>query len=209
MNTMGTYHMLEACARSGIRKFVFMSSESTLGFAFARSHLSPLFLPIDERHPLRPQDPYGLSKATGELLCRGYSAAYGMETVCLRAPWIWVPKQQERALYRQLIEQYHLWWKNLWAYVHVLDVANAIMQSLQRKVESNHIAAFVCAKENWTGIPSRELIAKHYPETKEISPEIVGAASLISYAYAQQTLGYEPQYTLNDLGLNSGTPDSH
>ncbi|MEX2116112.1 MAG: NAD(P)-dependent oxidoreductase [Bacteroidota bacterium] len=198
-NAVGTFHMLEASARAGIRKFIFMSSESTLGFAFSTTRLWPEFAPVDEHHPTRPQDAYGQSKLTGELLCAGYSAKTGMQTICLRAPWIWCPIESEIPVYRKLVNEYRNWYKNLWAWIHVFDVAAAIVNALEVGVPSAHEVMFICAKENWTGRKSRELLAEFYPETVNINKDLAGAASLISLRKANALLKFAPTHRVTDI----------
>ena len=199
VNTIGTYNILEACAVNGIEKVVFMSSESTLGFAFASIPMVPLYIPIDEQHPLLPQDPYGLSKVSCELLCGGFTRRVGMRTICLRAPWIWVPEEKEIQFYRQLISNYPQWYKNLWAYIHVEDVVQAIRLALTVKLPQRHGTFFICADENWTGQESRVLLNKYYPEVSDIRPDFSGMMSLISNKKAHDELGFSPKYSAKDL----------
>jgi len=198
-NALGTFHMLEACTRAGIQKFIFMSSESTLGFAFSTTRIWPANVPVDENHPTRPQDAYGQSKLTGELLCAGYSARTGMQTICLRAPWIWCPVESEVAMYRNLVKEYEKWHKNLWAWIHVSDVAGAITRALEVALPSPHEVMFICAGENWTGEESRELLARFYPETTRIGKEMSGPASLISSYKARTHLKFVPKYRVSDI----------
>ncbi len=199
VNTAGTYNILEACASSGIHKVVFMSSESTLGFAFTTTPMAPLYIPIDEQHPLRPQDPYGLSKVSCELLCAGFARRVGMQTICLRAPWIWVPEEKELQFYRQLVAEYSKWHKNLWAYIHVLDIAQVIQRAFEIELPQLHDLFFVCADENWTGHESRELLEKFYPSVRDIRNGFSGRMSLISSEKAKRVLGFSPKYTVVDL----------
>lgn len=198
-NTQTTYNVLEACAANGIRRVIFISSESVLGFAFSTTRMCPEYLPIDERHALRPQDPYGLSKVTCELICGGFSRRTGMQTICLRPPWVWVPEPKEIAFYRQLREEYPKWYKNLWAYIHVFDVARAVRQCLESPNLPNHDSYFICASDNWTDVGSRELAAQHYPETRTISEALQGTASLISCEKAQKAFGFSPMYSWQDI----------
>jgi len=199
VNTVGAFNVLEACVENGIKRLVFMSSESTLGFAFSTTRLAPLYLPIDENHVLRPQDPYGMSKVAGELLCHGFSDRSGISTICLRAPWIWVPEEKERSLYRQLIEEYPKWYKNLWAFIHVRDVAHAIAAALSANLERTHDVFFICAAENWTGKESRELARQFYAETTEYKTDFSGASSFISARKAAMKLNFSPRYSTADV----------
>jgi UDP-glucose 4-epimerase len=199
VNVNGTFNVLESAARNGIRKVVFTSSESTLGFAFMNNRMTPLFIPIDETHPMRPQDPYGLSKVIGEQICRTYSAKYGIRTVCLREPWIWVPEPEPIEFYKKLVSDYTDWHKNLWTYVHVFDVAQAHRLAIENDLENIHEIFFITAKENWTGKDSKELLTAFYPETTEFSKEFSGPQAIISHEKAARLLGYTPGYSRNDL----------
>ncbi|MDE3057279.1 MAG: NAD(P)-dependent oxidoreductase [Bacteroidota bacterium] len=199
LNVNGTFNILEAAARNNVEKAVFTSSESTLGFAFMQNRIVPEYFPIDEQHPLRPQDPYGLSKVCGEQICRTYSARYGIRTVCLREPWIWVPEEEEIQFYKKLVAEYQQWYRNLWAYVHVFDAARAHRLAVESDLLSPHEVLFITAKENWTGIESKKLAAEFYPEVAQFKNNFGGPASLISYGKAYRLLGYEPGFTASEI----------
>ena len=199
LNVNGTFNILEAAARNKIAKVIFTSSESTLGFAFMTRRMAPDYFPIDEKHPMRPQDSYGLSKVCCEQICRSYSARYGMRTICLREPWIWVPEESFKPTYKTLIIDYNAWYKNLWAYVHVYDAATAHRLAIEKHLESLHEIFFITAKNNWTKLESRSLIGQHYPETTSVAASFKGAASLISNQKAKTILGYEPRFSADDI----------
>ena len=76
-NVRGTYALLEAARRFGVRQFVFGSSSSVYGLN-AR-------VPFSEDDPVsRPISPYAATKIAGEAACQVYSHLYGMRAVCLR-----------------------------------------------------------------------------------------------------------------------------
>ena len=56
-NLMATFNTLEAAVRWGVPRFVHLSSETVPGFAFAERPFLPDYVPVDEEHPIRPQDP--------------------------------------------------------------------------------------------------------------------------------------------------------
>jgi UDP-glucose 4-epimerase len=198
-NALGTFNLLEACAANGIRRFIFISSESVLGFAFSTTRLWPEYLQIDEHHPQRPQDPYGLSKVACEGLCLGFSRRTGMQTLCLRPPWIWVPEPNEIEMYKRLRNEYQKWSKNLWAYIHVYDVARAVRQCVESTDLAAHDAFFVCAPETWVEIESRTLAAEYFPETKNVSPWLSGNFSFISTEKARKSFGFTAAYSWRDI----------
>jgi UDP-glucose 4-epimerase len=199
LNVMGTFHLLEAAARNGVRTFIFASSESTLGFAFAERKNVPDYVPVDEDHPLRPQDPYGMSKVLCEEMCKTYTRRYGMQTLCLRMPWIWVPEPEEQKLYRSLIDEYPKWYKNLWAFVHGMDAADAFARGLERGYRDEHRAWFINADENWTGTESVGLVRRFFPDTVIFKNRLPGTVSLITNNKAKTELGFRPQRTVRDV----------
>lgn len=79
VNTTGTLNLLEACRALGIKRVVFVSSLTVHG----RSDT-----PVDESSPIRPQHPYGATKAAAEALIHAYTESYGMEAVILRPNFI-------------------------------------------------------------------------------------------------------------------------
>ena len=67
-NLMATFNVVEAAVRFGVGRLVNISSETVPGFFFPERPFLPDYVPVDEGHPIRPQDPYALSKYFGELL---------------------------------------------------------------------------------------------------------------------------------------------
>src|SRR3954466_2058617 len=65
-NVAASYNVLHAAAENGVRRVVLASSTGAFGFLYARKPFPPDSLPLDEQHPCRPQDPYGLSKLVAE-----------------------------------------------------------------------------------------------------------------------------------------------
>ena len=75
-NVGGTVDLLEAVRHAGcVSKVLFAASGNELS--------RPLYLPMDEDHPLTPHNPYGFSKAAAELAMWAWYRAYGIPTVVL------------------------------------------------------------------------------------------------------------------------------
>ena len=75
-NVGATVELLEAVRLAGgVSKVLFAASGNELG--------RPLYLPMDEEHPLTPHNPYGFSKAAAELAMWAWHRAYGIPTVVL------------------------------------------------------------------------------------------------------------------------------
>ncbi|HZP84530.1 MAG TPA: UDP-glucose 4-epimerase GalE [Chthonomonadaceae bacterium] len=75
-NTCAALAVLDAMHRHGVNYFVFSSTCATYG--------EPQYMPLDERHPQDPINPYGESKYFVERILKAYDKAYGMRFVALR-----------------------------------------------------------------------------------------------------------------------------
>lgn len=95
-NMMATFNVIEACVRSGVRRLVNISSVGVLGLHYATRRFLPDYLPIDEGHRLRPQDPYGLSKLFGEQLCDAAVRRSELRCISLRPAWVQAENPAER-----------------------------------------------------------------------------------------------------------------
>lgn len=75
-NVMASLNLLNVMKESGCHKIVFSSSCATYG--------EPAYLPIDEKHPQNPINPYGTTKFLFEKALKDYYRAYGLKSVILR-----------------------------------------------------------------------------------------------------------------------------
>ena len=92
-NVVGTFNVHHAAFRLGVKRVVSASSNAIVGWSYSERFM-PDYLPIDEDHPLRPEDVYGLSKEIGETIARSY-ARKGLETVMLRPSGVVSPEELE------------------------------------------------------------------------------------------------------------------
>lgn len=96
LNVNLTQRLLEAVRRHPIDRFVFASSSSVYGNAIR--------YPTSEQDPTAPFSPYGITKLAAELLCRAYSANFGLPTVVLRYFSIYGPRQRPDMALHRLID---------------------------------------------------------------------------------------------------------
>lgn len=76
-NVLGTYHVLEAARRTGVRRVVLASSNRLTG-------CYPAATTVSAEMPPRPDGMYGVSKVAVEALGRLYADKFGLQVVCLR-----------------------------------------------------------------------------------------------------------------------------
>jgi len=75
-NIIGTLNILNAAVETGINNIVFSSSAAVYG--------EPEYLPIDEKHPTRPENFYGFTKLEIERFLGWYEKLKGIRYACLR-----------------------------------------------------------------------------------------------------------------------------
>lgn len=95
VNVAGTYNVLEACARKGVKRLVFSSSASVYGDARTE--------PMTEDHPFDNKNLYGATKICGEALARAMHHRFGLPYVGLRYMNVYGPRQDYRGAYIAVI----------------------------------------------------------------------------------------------------------
>jgi len=190
-NVMGTFNVHEAAWRLGIRRVISTSSEAALGWEYAVHPAVPDYLPIDEDHPARPQDPYGLSKVAGEAIARSY-AARGLEAIVLRPPWVVLPDAMAnlrasggRATSRSLLA----------SYVDVRDLAEAYRLALE--APAGRVAGcpvlFVVADDSALAEPLATYVRRMLPAIGSLADALTGGRPAVSNARANEILGWRPR----------------
>ncbi|PSP51652.1 NAD(P)-dependent oxidoreductase [Halobacteriales archaeon QH_1_68_42] len=187
-NVISTYSVLDAAGRAGA-KIVWASSESAMGFPFAAETPPPEYLPIDEDHPLRPEDPYGVSKEAGEAVAKMVPRRDGVPVVSIRPSWIQYPGEYVCLGNEPSAEGVG----NFWSYIDVRDIASIVAAALSADV-SGHEAVFAVADENYAGRPTVDLFAEQFGEVPEPC-DLSGEDSSVSNAKAADLLGWEPAHS--------------
>ena len=88
-NCRGTEIIARLCSKYN-KKLIFASSREVYGTA--------KYLPVDEQHPLNPENPYGASKVFGEKIIEAYARCYGLEYVILRLANVYGPRDFGRVI---------------------------------------------------------------------------------------------------------------
>lgn len=85
-NILGIIRLLEYCRKYDVPRFIF---SSTAGAIYGE----PEYVPADEKHPIRPLAPYGVSKFCGERYIQYYHDLFDQDYVILRYPNVYGPRQ--------------------------------------------------------------------------------------------------------------------
>jgi len=95
INVVGTFNVLDAARRAGVKKVVYSSSASVYGDA--------VFTPMTEDHPFNNRTLYGATKIAGEQFFRAYHEQHGLDYVGLRYMNVYGPRMDYKGTYVSVI----------------------------------------------------------------------------------------------------------
>jgi UDP-glucose 4-epimerase len=75
-NFVNTLSLLNTMRKNNVKRFIFSSTASIFG--------EPIYVPMDEKHPQNPINPYGTSKLMCEKVLKDFDTAYGIKSICMR-----------------------------------------------------------------------------------------------------------------------------
>src|SRR5450755_2210024 len=191
INALSTYNVFAAAELNHVGRVVWASSETVLGLPF---DTPPLFAPIDESIEPRPESSYSLSKLVGETMAGQFNRRTGIPFVGLRISNIMEPPDYARFPGWQDDPSIRKW--NLWGYVDVRDVAQAIRRALAADMHGAEVC-IVAADDTVMVRPSAELLAEVFPAVP-LRSAIAGRQTLLSIDRAKGLLGYAPEHRWQD-----------
>jgi nucleoside-diphosphate-sugar epimerase len=196
-NLMATFNALEAAIRFGVTRFVNISSETVPGFFFPERPFLPDYVPVDEEHPIRPQDPYATAKHFGELLMDAAVRRSDIRCISIRPCWVQHEGNYEGNLGPQVRDASVLS-PNFWSYIDVYDLADAIVLATQSDLPG-HEVFYIASPDNVGGRPFEKIVREYYGDAVEIREPLPREdASGISTAKAERMLGYSPKRSWRD-----------
>ncbi|MBA2344993.1 MAG: NAD(P)-dependent oxidoreductase [Rubrobacter sp.] len=196
-NLMGVFNALEAAIRFGVKRFVNISSETVPGFFFPEREFLPDYVPVDEEHPIRPQDPYATAKHFGEQLMDAAIRRSDIQAISIRPCWVQHEENYEHNLGPQVRDASVLS-PNFWSYIDVYDLADAITLAAESDLPG-HEVFYIASPDNVGGRPFEETVRQYYGDEVEVKKPLSREdASGISCAKAERMLGYSPKRSWSD-----------
>lgn len=165
-NVTMTYNVLAMGSKLGLQKVVTGSSLAVYGFYYPVRPALPDYVPVDEAHPRRPHDPYGLSKLVGEEICESFARRSAIRIASLRFAGIANAAVYERLIKRRddpMIRGYG----SFWSYIDVRDAAIACRRALDAEFDG-HQAFNICAPQTYLTIPTRRLLDHYLPDVSRV-----------------------------------------
>ena len=99
-NVIGTLNLLEAVISAKIKPTIVIAGSSE-----EYGHVGKSELPVGEDNPLRPQNPYAVSKIAASYLCYQYAKTYGLKIIRVRSFNQEGPRRQERYVISNFAKQ--------------------------------------------------------------------------------------------------------
>jgi len=201
INVQGTYNILRAAAKQGVKRVVFSSSSAVYGESVGA---------LNEEAPLRPQSPYGIQKLISEYDTRALVMSSKLEAVILRYFNVYGPRQRGDSPYAGVIARFLETASKDQSltifgdgsqtrdFIHVKDVARANLIAMEAKVISGEI--FNIGSGISTSV--KQIAEQISTKVEHVAPRIEPKHSLAEISKARSVLKWSPEILLKE-GIHS------
>ncbi|QEN87848.1 NAD(P)-dependent oxidoreductase [Labrys sp. KNU-23] len=191
VNALGTYNVIEAATKLGIRKVVIASSETTYGVVFAHEHRNPAYFPLDEDYDVDPMDSYALSKVVNEKTARTFALREGIDIYALRIGNVIIPEDYT--------ENFPKWFADpgfrkriAWSYIDARDLGQITRLAIEKEGLGFQVFNAV-NDETSSNLPTAELLRRFYPEVP-VKGALGEYETLLSNKKARELLGFREEH---------------
>lgn len=194
-NVVGTYNVIEAAMKLGVKKVVIASSETTYGVCFAEGDKDYHSFPLTEEYDSDPMDSYGLSKVVNEKTARAFAMRYGADIYALRIGNVIEPHEYQRDFPGYLANPPSRK-RNAWSYIDARDLGEIVHLCLQKNGLGYQV--FNAVNDTITAnMQTAEFLAKYAPDTP-LSCPLVGNEAPLSNKKIRDVLGFKEAHNWRD-----------
>ncbi|MAS05856.1 MAG: nucleoside-diphosphate-sugar epimerase [Ahrensia sp.] len=191
VNAIGTYNVIEAAVKLGIRKIIIASSETTYGICFADGRADPKSLPLDEDYDVDPMDSYGLSKVVNEKTARAFALRSGFDIYALRIGNVVEPHEYEQN-FPTYFANPEMRRRNAFCYIDARDLGQIVDRCLA--TDGLGFQVFNAGNDtNGMNIPTAELIERFFPGVP-VTREMGENEALFSNKKIRDVLGFAEEH---------------
>lgn len=195
VNTLGTYNIIDAALKAGVGKIIFASSETTYGVCFADGERKPEYIPVDEEHPVVPEDSYAMSKVVNEVTARSFQRRSGADIYGLRINNVIEPHEYKEN-FPAYLEDASIRRRNIFAYIDARDLGQMVECCLQ--TDGLGFEVFNVSNDEHSVAPTtQELIDEYYQGVPQ-KAQMGMHETFYSNAKAKKLLGFAPQHSWRD-----------
>lgn len=191
VNTIGTYNVIEAAVKLGIKKIIIASSETTYGICFSDGKTNPNVLPLEEDYDVDPMDSYGLSKVVNEKTARSFQRRSGFDIYALRIGNVIEPHEYAE-LFPHYLKNPEVRRRNAFCYIDARDLGQIVDLCL-KKDELGYQIFNAGNDHNGAIIPSKKLAEEFFPNVPIIR-ELGEHEALYSNRKIREVLGFKEQH---------------
>ncbi|MCH7568455.1 MAG: GDP-mannose 4,6-dehydratase [Nanoarchaeota archaeon] len=201
--SIGTVAVLEKCRGKNLKKFLLASTGNVIG--------RPLYIPIDEKHPVVPHNPYSAAKASQEMLVWAYYRAYNIPVAVMRNGIVYGPKMRKQIFL-------YIWLKNILNNKPIIieggeqtrdpcfgsdtiDVWTRMVEYPEDKIVGNtfQVSRGIEWKMEDMAKLCMKVAGKEVPiEYKDYRPGEKGQRECFDNSFAKEQVGYDPKVDLEE-----------
>jgi UDP-glucose 4-epimerase len=190
INTIGTYNVIEAAVKLGIKKIIVASSETTYGVCFAEGDKDFHHFPLEEDYDTDPMDSYGLSKVLNEKTARAFAMRYGADIYALRIGNVIEPHEYDR--FPAFLADPMSRKRNAWSYIDARDLGQIVDLAIRK--DGLGFQVFNAVNDTITAnLPTREFLEKYCPDTP-IRRELGEFEAPLSNRKTREVLGFHEEH---------------
>jgi nucleoside-diphosphate-sugar epimerase len=187
-NLLSTFHVFQAAKLLRIHNLVWASSETLLGYPFAKP---PVYVPLDEEVPPTPEVAYSLVKDLDEEMARQF-CRWNPDQKMIGLRFSNVMEPHDCAAFPAFEDDPASRKWNLWSYIDARDGAQAVVRALAHDRPGFDIFN-VANPDTVMSRPSADLMAEFFPDVKFRTP-VEGTQALCSIDKARRVLNWQPQH---------------
>jgi nucleoside-diphosphate-sugar epimerase len=195
INTMGSYNMIEAACKLGIKKIILASSITTYGVTYAEGDADYPHFPLTEDSPTEPMDVYATSKICMERIARSFAKRFkGVDIYCLRIGAVIQPDKHAEKFEAYLTHPQDFK-VHAWSYTDARDLGNMVNCCL--KTDGLGFQVFNAVNDEITIEESEgtteEFLSKMCPNTKVV--RLMGTREApVSNEKIKDMVGFREEY---------------
>jgi nucleoside-diphosphate-sugar epimerase len=189
INTMGSYNVIEAACKLGIKKIILASSITTYGVSYADGDVQYPHFPLTEDSPTQPMDVYATSKLCMERIAASFALRFpGTNIYALRIGAVIEPGR-----FREKFEAYQKrpreFKAHAWSYTGATDLGDMVDLCLQK--DGLGFQVFNAVNDEITTREYAEEFLKHVCPETPISQNMGQREAPVSNAKMRDVLGFK------------------